>query len=172
MFVHTQHCLLITLILIITLMIRITLLYQKPKGIAQLVVLVAKYLANLGSDEVKSPQYPWDYAWIDKFPGRIFRVDLPNLYFEWIIRSLLRSGSESHSAGVDPLQFVQQEHSILLNDHELLFPGLAAGAVDIGWMNRGYRREYTKLVVRQLRSGKIGIDEDCHASETVFTVGK
>ena len=39
-------------------------------------------------------------------------------------------------------------------------------------MKRGDRCEYAKLVFRQLRSGKIGIDEECYASETIFTVGK
>ena len=29
------------------------------------------------------------------------------------------------SAGVDPLQFVPDEHNLILNDPELLFPGLA-----------------------------------------------
>ena len=76
------------------------------------------------------------------------------------------------SAAVDPLQFVAQEHRDMLTNAEQLFPGLGPGVVVTGRVNRSDRREYAKLVVRQLRCGKVALFDEAFASEAVFTIGK
>ena len=76
------------------------------------------------------------------------------------------------SAGVDPLVHVDPDHAKILRDGSLLFPGLAPGTVSTGRMNESDKKEYAKLVVRQLRANKVTLSDACHASETVFPVGK
>ena len=76
------------------------------------------------------------------------------------------------SAGVDPLVHIDQDHAKILRDGSLLFPGLAPGAVATGRMNDSDKGEYARLVVRQLRANKVTLSDSCHASETVFPVGK
>ena len=77
-----------------------------------------------------------------------------------------------HSACVDPLPFISPEHAAIVSDPDKLFVGLTPDTVVTGRPNRGDREEYAKLVVRQLRSGKVGIGDSVFASETIFAVGK
>ena len=76
------------------------------------------------------------------------------------------------SACVDPLPFISPEHAAIVSDPKIMFDDLAPDTVVTGRLNRGDREEYAKLVVRQLRSGKVGIGDSVFASETIFAVGK
>ena len=70
------------------------------------------------------------------------------------------------------MQHVSDEHRKVSCGFDIFFPDLVPGMVSIGRSNRADCGEYAKLVFRQLCAVKIGIDDQCYASEIVFTVGK
>ena len=77
-----------------------------------------------------------------------------------------------HSATVDPLDAISDEHVAPLRDPALLFAnvprGLATGAY-IGFRNR---QEYALLVIRQLRPNKVELSRIIRAWASIFAVGK
>ena len=59
-----------------------------------------------------------------------------------------------------------------LRDPDSLFPNLNPGLAKVGRVARRDEREYARLVVRQLRSGKVGMRQQVKAGASVFTRGK
>ena len=72
----------------------------------------------------------------------------------------------------DPLNHVPDKVRNSLNEPDGIFdkPSFALGFFD--GFSRGDRDEYAKLVVRQLRSGKLGLSISCKGGGASFAVGK
>ena len=75
------------------------------------------------------------------------------------------------SGRVDPLRFVDKTWQDILHDPGTLFPDVPKGTIVTGRVNRD-RREYARLVVRQLRAGKVGLADSVLAAEPTFVIGK
>ena len=75
------------------------------------------------------------------------------------------------SGRVDPMPALPVDVQKLLRDPlallDKLNPGLATGTR----IKRGDRKEYAKLVVRQLRANKIGLRGSVKAGASIFTIG-
>ena len=65
-----------------------------------------------------------------------------------------------------------QEHKDIVEDPDQLFPNAHAGLSRFPGVPDKDRREYARLVVRQLRSGKVSLATSVSAGGTIFGVGK
>ena len=84
----------------------------------------------------------------------------------------LRCDLLESSGEVDPLPFAAPEHRAVVETAETLFPVDNLDWVRAGRIALGDRPEYAKLVVRQLRSHKVGLLPRVTSSASIFTVGK
>ena len=73
---------------------------------------------------------------------------------------------------VDPTPFINSEAREVLDSAERLFPGIPEGLRHGGFISSSDRPEYAKLVVRQLRAGKVAILDQVDAWASVLAVGK
>ena len=73
---------------------------------------------------------------------------------------------------VDPLRYLSQEHRNIVTNDEKLFPSPVAGLEHFANIKGADRGEYVRLVVRQLRTGKVELRRNIKAGGTVFGVAK
>ena len=76
------------------------------------------------------------------------------------------------SGTVDPCKFISEHHADIVSDPCLLFPDGFHSLPAKPCTYTGPRREYVRLVSRQLRSGKVVLANSAFATATVFAVGK
>ena len=77
------------------------------------------------------------------------------------------------SAGlVCPLKYISSEHRSIVTDDTKLFPSPIPGLDKFANIKGDDRPEYIRLVVRQLRTGKVELRRDVKAGGTVFGVAK
>ena len=76
------------------------------------------------------------------------------------------------SAGVDPLPFIAHEHAQAAPDPGVMFDSAPAGLNKFQGVRREHRKEYAKLVCKQLLAGTVELRASVHAGASIFPAGK
>jgi len=77
-----------------------------------------------------------------------------------------------HSGGCDPLVVLPPKLQSFLRDPGHFFPNVKRGFALAARVRRDDRREYARLVMLQLRAGKVCLLPEVHAAASIFPVGK